>query len=362
MDGIGRFTYEVVQKISAAHPEVEFTLIFDRKIDSFKFNSNVKIAVISPQARHPILWKLWFEFKLKSFINKNKFSLFLSPEGWIPPKLKCPSLGVIHDLNFIHQPENILKSHRKFLIKYFPKYIQRADRIATVSEFSKIDIIENFKVSKDNIDVVYNGVSDAFKPIEQSEQNFIKGKYSNDSDYFVFVGTLHPRKNLCNLFKAFNFFKQHHKSDTKLLVVGNRKWWPKKLDDLFNSLEFKEDIVFLGRLNDENLSKVIASSIALTYVPFFEGFGIPILEAFKCGTPVITSNVSSMPEVAGDAALICDPNNFQEIADCMIKIAEEPSLVENLTSKGIERCKIFSWDKTAKLLWESILKTSSIGS
>jgi glycosyltransferase involved in cell wall biosynthesis len=362
MDGIGRFTYEVIQKTSVAHPEVQFTLIFDRKVDSFSFNSNVKAVVIPPQARHPILWKLWFEFKLKSFINKNKFDLFLSPEGWVPPKLNCPSLAVIHDLNFIHQPENIIKSHINFLIKYFPKYVHRANRIATVSDFSKNDIIKNFNVSSDCIDVVYNGVSEVFKPIEKSEQIIIKEKYSNGSDFFVFVGTLHPRKNLYNLFKAFNQFKKLQKSDIKLLVVGNRKWWPKNLDDLFSSLEFKEDIIFLGRLNDEKLSKLIASSIALTYVPFFEGFGIPILEAFNCHTPVITSNVSSMPEVAADAALICDPNNFEEIANCMIKIAEDPSLAESLTLKGIERCKNFSWDKTAKLLWESILKTISLGS
>ena len=360
MDGIGRFTYEVIQKISKSHPDSQFTLIFDRKVESFKFNPNVKSVVISPQARHPILWRLWFEIKLKTFINKNKFDLFLSPEGWVPPKLNCPSLAVIHDLNFIHQPENIIKSHRNFLIKYFPKYIKRANRIATVSEFSKNDIIKHFKVEAKDIDVVYNGVSDVFKPLEKTKQNHIKDQYSSGSDYFVFVGTLHPRKNLYNLFKAFNHFKKLHKSEIKLVVVGNRKWWPKNLEKLFNFLEFKEDIIFLGRLNDEKLSNVISSSIALTYVPFFEGFGIPILEAFNCHTPVITSNVSSMPEVSQDAALVCDPNNYEEIASCMIEIVENPLLAEELTTKGIERCKNFSWDKTAQLLWDSITKTASI--
>ena len=148
MDGIARFSYETLQLITQKHPEVQFTFIFDRKVDkhTFEFPSNVEFTTIGPPARHPILWYIWFEINLKQYINQHKFDLFLSPEGWVPPKLNCKSLAVIHDLNFEHHPENIIWSHRKYLLHFFPKFAQRATRIATVSEYSKQDITSTYTI------------------------------------------------------------------------------------------------------------------------------------------------------------------------------------------------------------------------
>ena len=156
------------------------------------------------------------------------------------------------------------------------------DRIATVSEYSKRDIHETLKVDLSLIDVVFNGVSSAFKAAKSEEFQAIKAKYSQGKDYFVFLGTIHPRKNLKHLLLAFDHFKMSNKGDEKLLIVGNRKWWPKEIDDAFRSLVHQKDVIFTARLEDEEVSKVLSASIALTYLPFFEGFGIPILEAFKC--------------------------------------------------------------------------------
>ena len=232
MDGIARFSYETLQRISRAHPEVDFTLIFDRKIkkNSFDFPDNVSFTSLGPQARHPILWRIWFEFVLKRYLNQHEFDLFLSPEGWIPPQLNCPSLAVIHDLNFEHHPENILKSHRNFLTHYFPKYAERATRIATVSEYSKQDLISTYRISENKIDVVFNGANEEFKPSEEIKQGNIRAKYGLAENYFIFIGTLHPRKNLENLFKSFDRFKEHSKADVDLVIVGNKKWWPNTLE------------------------------------------------------------------------------------------------------------------------------------
>jgi len=358
MDGIGRFTYETLQRITQRHSAHQFILIFDRKIeeDTFQFSSNVTTVTIPPQARHPILWTIWFEFKLKHYLNKNGFDLFISPEGWIPAGLNCKSLGVIHDLNFEHFPENIIYSHRKYLQHYFPKYAKRADKVVTVSEYSKKDIAKTYGLTEADIAVVYNGANEVFKPLSKALQQEIRNSYSEGEEYFVFVGTLHPRKNLEHLFRAFDLFKKKSASKMKLLIVGNKKWWPSELEHIFQSLEYQQDIVFVGRLEDEQLANVLGSAKALTYLPYFEGFGVPILEAFQAEVAVITSDVTSMPEVANGAALLCGVKDVEAIATAMKELVENEVKREELIAKGRKRATDFSWDKTSDLLWESIKK------
>jgi glycosyltransferase involved in cell wall biosynthesis len=305
---------------------------------------------------------LWFERSLKRYVNREGFDLFISPEGWVPPKLKCKSLAVIHDLNFFHFPEHLIRSHRNFLQKFFPKYAKRADRIATVSEYSKQDIERTLKVSENKIDVVYNGVSNTFKAADKKEFESIKAQFSQGKDYFIFLGTIHPRKNLKNLLLAFDQFKESKKGDEKLLVVGNRKWWPNDLESTYRSMKHSDEVIFTSRLSDEEVAKVLSASIALTYLPFFEGFGIPILEAFKCDTAVITANNTSLPEVGGDAVLYAKANDVSEIAEKMMLISTDDELRSALIKKGNERLAQFNWDKTAELLWKSALKCLANGS
>tara|TARA_B100001109_G_scaffold255867_1_gene261835 strand:- start:14410 stop:15546 length:1137 start_codon:yes stop_codon:yes gene_type:complete len=358
MDGIGRFTFESLKIIAQENPEDEFVFIFDRKPPSeFKFGDNVELVSIGPPARHPILWYIWFEHRLPNFINKGHFDLFLSPEGWISPRLNCPSLGVIHDLNFVHSPENIIYSHRKYLEIFFPKFAKRANRIATVSEYSKKDITETYGIKSNQIDVVYNGANQIFQPIDSITKKTIQEDFSQGQPYFIFIGTLHPRKNLENLFIAFNEFKKKTKSDIKLLIVGNKKWWPNSLENTYQNLEHKTDIIFCGRQSDEMLAKLLGGAEALTYLPFFEGFGIPILEAFQAEVPVITSNTTSMPEVAKGGAILCNPTDVKAISDAMLEILEDKTLRKKLIEIGNQRAQDFSWKKTADLLWDSMLKT-----
>jgi glycosyltransferase involved in cell wall biosynthesis len=184
----------------------------------------------------------------------------------------------------------------------------------------------------------------------------IKKQYTDGSPYFVFVGTLHPRKNLTNLFKAFGQFKQNTNSGVKLLIVGDKKWWTTEINESYERLSCKQDIVFAGRVPTDQLHKIVASALAMVYVSYFEGFGIPIVESFYCGTPVITSNVTSMPEVAGDAALLVDPFSVNDICNAMVNIAFDEKLREAMILKGIERAKDFSWQKSADRLWASIEK------
>jgi len=168
---------------------------------------------------------------------------------------------------------------------------------------------------------------------------------------------LHQRKNIANLFKAFDAFKDMNNSSTKLMIVGNKKWWKGEMEDTYNAMKHKDEIIFTGWQAPDILNKLLASALALTYVSYFEGFGIPIVEAFNTETAVITSNVTSMPEIAGDAALLIDPYDIFSIADAMYKLDTDESFRKQLIEKGNARKQLYSWDKTAAKLWEAIEKT-----
>jgi glycosyltransferase involved in cell wall biosynthesis len=247
--------------------------------------------------------------------------------------------------------------NRKYYRYFTPKFAKKATRIATVSNYSKNDIVVQYNIDPSKIDVIYNGANDAYKPLSAKEILLAKEEIAGGQAYFVFIGALNPRKNLVNLFKAFDTYKKETGSDNKLVVVGEKMYWSGDIKTTFEEMEFQKDVVFTGRLNVDKLIRLIASAISLTYVSYFEGFGIPIVEAFKAGTPVITSNVTSMPEVASDAAILVDPFNPDEIASAMKEITKNEELRNQLIEKGFERSKLFSWDNTAEKLWKTIMQT-----
>lgn len=356
LEGIGWVAYECLRRIVKSHPEVEFYFIFDREPDQrFIFADNVKPVVLFPQARHPFLYIAFFEFAVARFLRKLKPDLYLSTDGYLSLRSKTKQLAVFHDLNFEHFPQDFPKIHLWHYKKFFPKYARKADRILTVSEFSKKDICDCYGINPDKIDVAYNGANEAFKPISEEIQNEIRQKYTDGNPYFMFVGSLHPRKNLARLFTAFDMFKSKNDNKVKLVIVGNKKWWTEPIKNAYDAMKHKDDVVFAGRLSAEDLHLVTASALASVYVSYFEGFGIPIVEAFKCETPVITSNVTSMPEVAADAALLVDPFKIESIAEAMEKMLDE-DVRKSLIEKGKVRREDFSWDKAAECWWKSIEK------
>jgi glycosyltransferase involved in cell wall biosynthesis len=338
------------------HPEVEFYFLFDRKPDpQFLFADNVKPVVLFPQARHPFLFIWFFEFSVKKALKKIRPDLFFSPDGYLSLRSDVPQVAQFHDLNFEHFPKDMPKIHLWHYKTFFPRFARKAKRIVTVSEFSKQDIVDCYAIDPSKIDVAYNGVNEKFEPISMEEQNAIREHYTQGNPYFMFVGSLHPRKNLARLFTAFDLFKSQTPSDVKLLIVGEKRWWSEPIEQAYSQMRFKDDVVFAGRLSAEDLHKVTAAALASVYVSYFEGFGIPILEAFRCDTPVITSNVTSMPEVAGDAALLINPFNEASIAEGMMEILDE-NVRKTLIEKGRERVKDFSWDRAADAIWSCLMK------
>lgn len=355
LEGIGWFTYETLKRITQAHPEHEFLFLFDRDhSEEFIFGDNVTPIKVPLQARHPILYYIWFEWLVPPILRRHKVDLFLSPDGYLSINSEKPQLAVIHDINFEYYPRHLPWFARKYYRFFFPKFAEKARRIATVSQFSKEDIIRHYEIEPEKIDVVYNGVSDVYAPVSAEVKIATRAEFTEGSEYFIFIGSIQPRKNLAQLFKAFDAFKKANKTDIKLLIVGEKRWWTRAIQKAFEEMDYQDQVIFSGRLEQNHLSRALASSLALVYVSFFEGFGIPIVEAMNCDVPVITSNVTSMPEVAGKAGIYVSPFDFQSIQEGMEKVAFNKELVAQLIEAGKIQRQKFSWDQTADKLWASI--------
>ncbi|MES2567435.1 MAG: glycosyltransferase family 1 protein [Bacteroidota bacterium] len=357
LDGIGWFSYQTLKRITQSNPNVHFVFLFDRDYsDEFIFSDNVTPLVLGPQARHPFLYYAWFHLSVKNLLNRMNPDLFLSPDGFLSPGAKCKQLPVIHDINFLHNPKDLKSLTSKYYNHFFPKYAQLGSRIATVSEYSKADISKNYHIDTNKIDVVYNGINEGFTSLSDPSQQIIREKFSHGKPYFLFVGSQSPRKNLNRLIAAFDIFKERSGSDFKLVLVGAVYSNEGDVKRVIDRSKFKDDILFTGRQPQEELEKMMASAFALAFVPYFEGFGIPIVEALQCETPVICSNTTSMPEIVGDAGLLVNPFEVNSISDGMLELYHNPSLRNQLIEKGKVRKNLFSWDKSADLLWNSITK------
>ncbi len=360
LEGIGRFSLEILSRVAKSHPEHEFIFIFDRPYDEkFIFSKNIIPVVIGPQARHPFLFIIWFEISVLRVLKKYRADVFLSPDGFLSLRAKLPQIAVIHDINFEHYPKDLPPLVLWYYKTFFPRFVRKATQIVTVSEFSKTDLIQTYQTKADKVNIVYNGVKTNYSPIEDAMKQEVKRINTSDCDYFLYVGALHPRKNLVNLFKSFDIYKERWKTSTKLVVVGNKMWWTKSIQEGYEQMTYKDEVVFIPHQSTKELRKIYGAATALVYISYFEGFGIPIIESFACGTPVITSNVTSMPEVAGDAAIIVDPFNIDQIVESLREIEIDSKLRNELIDRGYARCKLFNWDNSAVQMWkvlEGILK------
>lgn len=357
LEGIGWFTYETLKRITQAHPEVDFLFVFDRKPHpQFIFGSNVEAVVAHPQARHPLLWYLFFEFGVHRALRRFKPDLFLSPDGWLSLRTKVPSLAVIHDLNWEVHPQFLPKLNVWYYRRFFPQFARKAKRIATVSQFTKGELHRLYDQPLDKIDVVHNGAGDGFAPLPADEVAAVRSQFSGAKPYFLFVGLIHPRKNLLNQLRAFELFKRRTGSNLQFLVVGSTYEIEPALADFLKNSRYAGEIHFLGRIDRDTLIRLYGAAFALSYVSHFEGFGIPLLEAMASDVPSITSDRTSLPEVCGDSGLTVDPNDPVAIATAMEALYSEPDTYRRLVEAGRKRRQAFSWDRTAQLLWESIEK------
>lgn len=348
LEGIGRFTFENLKRMVNNHPEVEFHFIFDRGYhQDFIFADNVKAHVLSPPTRHEILQFYWFHIRLPKLLKKIKADAFFSPEAYNIPNIGIPSFNTQHDLGFLHRPTDLPKSTLKFYQKYFPVYTKNASKVFTVSEYSKNDLIEQYGINSEDIEVIYNG-----------HEHILTGelKTIHDQAYFLYVGSLHSRKNILHTLKSFDEYKNQYGTDKQLLIVGREMFSDKESELFYSSMKHRQDVIFMGYASDAELACYYHHADALINLSYFEGFGIPLLEAFSHGIPVIASNCSCYPEIAADSALLADPEDIESIAKNMHLITSDLELRKELIEKGLKNKERFSWNNSAEKIMNTILK------
>lgn len=350
MEGIARYIYETTMEMAKQHPKSQFFLFFDRKIThDFGFPDNVKSVIVPWHARHPILWWWWFECMIPLYLKWFKIDVFYSADGYMSLSTKIPTVMAIHDLAYLHFPQHVPHSSLGYYQKNVPKFLSNSKIIVTVSDYVKNDIIKQFNTEPNKIIVAGNAISELPNFASIIIPDIIKNKLF-DHPYFIYIGALHPRKNIENLIKAFNHFNLDH-PEYKLILAGRLAW---KTDQIEALIQTSPNVIYTGMVNDEEKYWLLSHAKALTYISHFEGFGIPLLEAMAVGTPVITSCTTSMPEVAGNAALLVNPIDVSDIEMAMKKIATNEDLCNQLIEKGLQRVKEFSWNESAQIIYKAL--------
>ena len=335
LDGIGWFTAETLERIVKAHPEHEFYFFFDRKYDDrFVYGPNVHPVVLCPQARHPLLWYLFFEVAVRRALKRYKIDLFLSPDGYITLGTKVPTLSVIHDINFEHSNDYLKPSHQRYMTYFFPQFARYSTRIATVSEFSKQDIARVYHIEQEKIDVVFDGAHKGYHPLNDEERQRVVRDCMHGRRYFIFVSTILKRKNLATLLTAFDRFKERDTDDMMLLVVGQKVWWQDELKAAYDRMKHKEDVVFWGRAEAEEKHYASCQQEYLA---------------------VRREHPRAEPEKYEQ--LLEDIRPVEELSDALYRTATDAGLREELVKRGRARRELFSWDITAEKLWDSMMKT-----
>lgn len=349
MEGIARYIYETTLHMALSHPEDTFIVFFDRKADPvFRFPDNVKKVIVPWHARHSILWYLWFDILLPLYFKAYKIDVFYSGEGYLSRTTSVPSVMVLHDLAYIHYPQYLQKDSLRYFRKNTPTFLKYAGSVVTVSDYVKRDIMSTFSLNSEKVKVAYNAVT-------PEKWAFSDTKDKPGVPYFIYVGAIHPRKNVKSLIEAFLFFKKNHPSPIQLILIGRMAWGT---DEVENLIHTHKDIRYLGLLPESEKNSWIKNALCLTYISVFEGFGIPLLEAFAMGVPVITSDVTSMPEVAAQAAICVNPLSLEDISKAMILVSTDESLRNDLVRRGHKRADEFSWEKSASIIYKELTRIS----
>jgi glycosyltransferase involved in cell wall biosynthesis len=361
LEGFGWYTHEIVRRMVLNHPDDEFLFLFDRPFDPrFVYADNVTPVVVFPPARHPVLFYTWFEWAIPKVMKRFGAQVFFSPDSMCSLRSDIPVVMTTHDIVPLHFPEQISFVVRKYLLAMLPRFLKRANQVITVSDYVKQDIVQTCGLDLNKISVVYNGCRDGFKPLNDGEKQSTRDQFSNGQPFFFYTGAIHPRKNIHRLIRAFDAFKARTGAPVQLLLAGRFAWQTGEVKTAWDQSNYQTDIRFLGYVSEEDLTRLMASALALTYVSLSEGFGLPMLEAMYSDTPVMASSTTCLPEVAGDAALLVDPYSETALAAGLEQLYSDPGLRQNLVEKGRIRRTAFSWDGAAEQIYrilQSVAKT-----
>lgn len=350
--GIGRYTRELVTALARLDTQTPYILFSAKPTTDLPPLPGANFRLVSTSLSTDWLARLWHRARLPLSIElwTGPIRLMHSPDFTLPPvKRGVPTLLTVHDLSFVRTPETATAGLRAYLNAAVPRSVRRADRVLADSEATRQDLIEIYQTPPDKIRVLYSGVDRRFQPVKDTiSLADVRKKFQlGDAPFVLSVGTIQPRKNYERLVEAF---RRLDKPDLRLVIAGGKGWLDHPLYSLIDQLGMTKSVQFLGFVGDDDLPALYSAAHVFAFPSLYEGFGLPALEAMACGTPVLTSNVSSLPEVVGEAAIRVEPTDVDGIADGLRKLIEDSDLRKTLTQQGIERAKLFNWNKAATAL------------
>lgn len=296
------------------------------------------------------LYRHYFNFlPLELFMPVRAEAMFF-PDFSCPVTVqKVPKLAVIHDLVYLLQPEYVPESHQAFLKSIVGQALQQATAIVVNSHSTKNDIVEAYAYDGAKIKVIPPAVDHVqYQPTDREQIDTAKKKYGIKGDYLLFLSTLEPRKNVAGIIKAYKLLSPELRDKYRLVLAGKKGWLDEEIEDLCEQMG--EQVIRTGRVDSEDKAALYSGARLFTFPSAYEGFGMPILEAMACGVPVITSNTSSMPEVAGDAAILVDPSDTHDILQAVIRVLTDKSLAQELKERGLKQAKLSSWERSGQQL------------
>ena len=349
----GNETYasNLIEALAEVDPRNRYTLYVTRQeaVDRFANRwPNVKVRKTLP---HTPLIRI--PLTLTAELRRRPVDI-LHVQYTAPPLAPCDTVVMIHDLSFEHIPETFKRRSWMQMRLTVRRTARSASHILTDSEYSRQDILRTYRLPPERVTTTPLAASSRFEPVTDTRDlSRVLDKYGIHGDYILAVGSIQPRKNIARLIRAYTLMlSQHPDNAPGLVVVGKRAWLFEETIKAAAVSAASENIVFTGYVPDSDLTALYTGALCFAYPSFFEGFGIPLLEAMRCGTPTITSDRTCFPEVVGDASLIIDPFDEQSIADGLWRMVSDAALREQLRSRGFVRCKLFDWRQTARLTLE----------
>ena len=345
--GIGNYVRNLVNAMLAQDSENQYTLLTSGRPTRerpFPKADNVRgRSILIPDRYLNILWYRW-RLPLYATYFTGQVDIYHGPDFTLPPLGKKLRKAVtVHDLAFIEHPEYAVPALAAYLNKVVPEAVASADVVAAVSQATRQTLIEHFKTPPEKITIIPNGVGPHFRRITDPVLlGATRNKFGLKHPLVLGVGTMEPRKNHIGLIRAFSIAQKQKKGPAMLALAGGKGWLYEETLQLVSELKLEKKVRFLGRVSELELVTLYSMADVFAFPSFFEGFGVPPLEAMACGAPVITSNTSSLPEVVGDAALLIDPNDTHALARAMMRLLEDVQLREELRQKGYERAKRYN--------------------